>query len=72
MAVIYDLVSVQMIALLGSDGKLLNTSPDPSFLGQIIEGDIKEPKLLFEKSREVTIFLYCLWPKVKVHSFIVP
>lgn len=43
MAVIYDLVSVQMIALLGSDVKLLNTSPDPSFIGQI-EGDIKEPK----------------------------
>ena len=70
MAVIYDLVSVQMIALLGSDVKLLNTSPDPSFIGQI-EGDIKEPKLLFEKSREVTFFLYCLWPKVKVHCFIV-
>ena len=38
MAVIYDLVSVQVIALLGSDIKLLTTSPDPSFIGQI-DGD---------------------------------
>ena len=70
MAVIYDLVLVQVIALLGSDVKLLTTSPDPSFIGQI-KGDIKEPKLLFEKSREVSFFLHCLWPKVKVHCFIV-
>ena len=40
MAVIYNLVSVQIIALLGSDVKLLTTSRDPSFIGQI-EGDIK-------------------------------
>ena len=32
MAVIYDLVLVQVIALLGSDVKLLTTSPDPSSL----------------------------------------
>ena len=35
MAVIYDLVSVQVIALLGSDVTLLATSPDPSFVGKL-------------------------------------
>ena len=48
LAVIKDLVSVQMIASLGGDVKPLALSPSSSLS---IEGEVKEPTLLCEKSR---------------------
>ena len=46
LAVIQDLVSVQMIASLGGDVKPLSLS---SFFVSQIEGNVQEPTLLFEK-----------------------
>ena len=46
LAVIQDLVSVQMIASLGGDVKPLSLSP---FFVSQIEGNVQEPTLLFEK-----------------------
>ena len=49
LTVIKDLVSVQMIASLGDDVKPLALSPSYFLINW--KGDVKEPTLLFEKSR---------------------
>ena len=46
---VYKLVSVQMIASLGGDIKLLALSP--TLLHTKLAGDVEEPTSLFEKSR---------------------
>ena len=50
LALIWDFVSVHMIASLGGDNRPLACLLNPSFISQI-DGDIKEPTPLFENSR---------------------
>ena len=60
LALIWDLVSVQMIASCGGDIKPLALSP-PSFF----QGDVREPKLLFERIGEVSALV---WSTFHTHA----